>query len=538
MMSESKMPIEHLRVKLLKATINKIEDALDEGKDLQEYKLKTGLGFTGRLFIAQPNTNPPKWMEFVQDGIEIKIDQLLNRSNSAVLIIKVEKRFFAFPFGHGRFLLKDYCVESDFGIKTALNSLEHNSIRSIDSFTFEEQTVHHRAQASKESGLEVFGLDVGKDILQAVTGRPRFDIPFEGVAGKEDTIAISVRTDFKNLKQVCSNLYSIYKRNTYKKHFSWVDNIKRVSASDVIEELNSVLLSELKKKAPKVHLAPPEIIDWDILYDFSFTRAKTHSKPEMDIVDYLATTNLETLTIENLRSDKVFALNTEENEIKYSWPVYKCIVFECTHNKQTFILTNDAWFEIESKFSKKIRDRAASIPLSTLNLPCIKCRDGAETKLETEGVYNQRITDNSTKLALLDKKTVKCDSAGTSIEICDVFTQDKQFVHIKHRHGGSSAFSHLFFQGRVSAESLLSDEVYRKEIRAMLEEKASTWKSLIPIKRPDPSAYSIIFGFLGVPSDNLAQKLPFFSQLTLVRTFENLTSRGFKVEILGINKEE
>ena len=86
---------------------------------------------------------------------------------------------------------------------------------------------------------------------------------------------------------------------------------------------------------------------------------------------------------------------------------------------------------------------------------------------------------------------------------------------------------------KVRLQLILLDESFRKEVREKLEESGVSWKALIPIKRPNSSDYSIIFAFLGVPSKNLAVGLPFFSQLTLVRTDKNVFE-AFDAEIFMV----
>lgn len=528
-----KKPIRHLHFKLIKKNITRIENALQDAKALDTYDIKPGFGFRGKVFVAPPNQGQPKWVEFMQGGTKESIKKITNRSNAAIMLVKHKKRIFAVTFGHGRFLLKDDVAVPDFGIKTALNALQHDSIRSVDSFTFEEQTIQHRAQASKASGMEVFGLDVSKDILRAVTGKTRVDVPFESVSGKENTVALSVRAEFEDLKWICEQLLEIYGKTNYKEHFAWVDNVKRVLSNDLIEILNNKVVDDIKKKKSKCHLAPPEPIDWDRYYFYGFTRGRKELESDMLIESYKATLTTKDITIDQIKYDKVFAYSEEKDKVEYEWPVHKCIVFEATHENNTYVLTNGEWFEVEKKFARRIKKRVKEIPTPRLSLPKIEKRKG-EDKLETEGTYNERVAKLRSDLILLDKKLVKCEYANTSVEICDLFSKKREFLHVKHRSGGSSAFSHLFAQGRVSAEALMADIGYRQEIRKKLNPKGPEWTKLIPKSKPRATSYNIIYVFLGISSVGLAEGLPFFSQLTLMRTYDDLIARGFSVSLMGI----
>lgn len=162
-------PLQKLHVRLLKSSVRRIDAVLENAESLSVYNLKPRLGFDGRLYVARPNQGPPDWLRFVETGIEDELREVTNRSNAAVLVIRRNRRIFAFTFGHGWHLLKEEVLEPDFGLKAALNGVRHDSLRSLDSFSVEEQTVHKRSQASRASELQAFGIDVSRDILRAVT---------------------------------------------------------------------------------------------------------------------------------------------------------------------------------------------------------------------------------------------------------------------------------------------------------------------------------------------------------------------------------
>src|SRR5687768_672695 len=105
-----------LHVYLLKAELQRIDEALESSSSLSRYKLKSGLGFGGQLYIARTKQTPPKWLQFVQTGTAEAVRELTNRTNAAVLIIKRQRRLFAFPFGHGRHLIKVSALTPDFGL--------------------------------------------------------------------------------------------------------------------------------------------------------------------------------------------------------------------------------------------------------------------------------------------------------------------------------------------------------------------------------------------------------------------------------------
>ena len=209
------------------------------------------------------------------------------------------------------------------------------------------------------------------------------------------------------------------------------------------------------------------------------------------------------------------------------------MVYETAIAGHTYLLTNGFWYKIEKKFADRILKTVKRIPKSKLQLPAI-LKDAAG-KLETEPAYNKRAAKgNASYFALLDAKLAKCATTSSGIEVCDLLSKDRHFVHIKHRKGGSSSLSHLFAQGRMSAEALLADEGFRKSASTHLKKKGNTWARLIPVKRPDPGKFSVVFTILGAKKVSPGVDLPFFSQLNLSRTYESLIAMGYKVEICGV----
>jgi len=153
-------------------------------------------------------------------------------------------------------------------------------------------------------------------------------------------------------------------------------------------------------------------------------------------------------------------------------------------------------------------------------------------KHETEEEYNKR-TAKLLEFVCLDRKMVK--SVGrTAIEFCDLFGKSRTKVHVK-KGATSSALSHLFQQGVVSAELLADDHVFRNGVREVLEGEAPIYKKLIPEDRPKTHEFEIVFAII----DNRDPKewpksLPFFSQVTLRNCHKHLTGMGYKVSIRKI----
>jgi uncharacterized protein (TIGR04141 family) len=125
------------------------------------------------------------------------------------------------------------CFVTDFGIKTALNTLNHDTLRSIDVITLDEQGVQKKSQASRSTSVDVFGIDISKDLLKGVTGSPRAKVGLFNISGVGTTFSFGKEVKIKDIPTLADQLYSHYKNDYYKNNFAWVDNIRRLEEKKI-----------------------------------------------------------------------------------------------------------------------------------------------------------------------------------------------------------------------------------------------------------------------------------------------------------------
>jgi uncharacterized protein (TIGR04141 family) len=501
----------------------------------QNFELSGSENLSGRLYVKAPEEKQPTWTPFINSGITGNLE-LSNRSSSAVLLIEVNDRVVAYTFGYGRFMLEQDRFLPDFGIRTALNTLRHDSLKSVDIFTVDRSAVQKRTQAVRSSSVDVFGIDVSKDILRAVTGNAKEGISFQSISGGDYVYSFGAYIEFEDLIETSQSLISYYTEESYKEQFSWVDNIRRLKNDTKKSELDEVLRAAIDaKNATDLAITAPEVVSWDKISGFSFTRSKGTVYPTLIIEDYLNSLGDDSITLSTLKNHKLFIYDLDSNEVQHS--LYKSLYFEHTDASKTFILFSGDWFEIDSDFIVELDRALAQIPISGLEFPTVhNWTHEDKEKIESEGDYNERAAILKS-YHLLDKKLIKSRTTTSAIELCDLMTDDKQLIHVKHKKGGSSGLSHLFAQGYVAAEVTISDKEFRKKARIKLRSIRSDLDSLIPLNGISSSDYEVVYLVLGDDNSTVKSALPFFSKINLVKAFENLTQKGFKVTICGVAKE-
>ncbi len=124
--------IVHLSIYLAKDTISRRDQIIKDGFDGSAEIPVSGVG-KGYLYWKEPHPESPKWTELFRDVMDVR--QIGKAAGvSAAFVLKVDGRYFILTFGQGgRFLLEDDVCEERFGLLVALNSVDKESFRCVDS---------------------------------------------------------------------------------------------------------------------------------------------------------------------------------------------------------------------------------------------------------------------------------------------------------------------------------------------------------------------------------------------------------------------
>jgi uncharacterized protein (TIGR04141 family) len=487
--------------------------------------------FRGVFFVKNPRRHPPHWLPLVEEGVAGNLGALESSSPSGVLFLRSSKRLFALTFGYGRALLDPDTYETDFGLRVALNVVDPSQLRSIDVRTMEEMTLHTRRQASRSSPLENFGLDITRDLLRAVTGKPRNPALASRIAGADSlTLACPIR--FGDLGMKCSELLTAYRARTYREYFPWIDRLALVRDPAVRTVLDAKLIEGLRQRqTDRVYLAVPELIDWQ---RFAGVRYSTEGRnrpfhADVDIDDYLGTiADRDDLSIDDLHKHTVRTVRVDGGEGDEHWTVYRCVVFEVHWKGLLYALADGQWYRIAHGFAEEVHTAVANLSPPTFTLP--DARAG-----EIEATYNARTAAGNNHVALMDSQLVRNGTGRDGVEVCDLFSDQRHFIHVK-RKTRSSTLSHLFVQGAVSAELFLGEGRFRTGFRGKLTEVKPALAPLIPVGDPNPRDYEIMYAIIAKSAAGIPTSLPFFSQLHLTQVARRLRLLGYKVSVRGVQE--
>jgi len=523
----SSPPVRSLTIYLLKEEVKTPAQALRSDVSLDSFQIDMGHGSAASLHVQHKSGYQPRWVSFCFGYCSPPLPPLYNASTSAVLLVNHSGRSFAVTFGYGRSLLALGSWEESFGLKVTLNSIRPESIRSVESKTFDAMATHTLTQTTRAGQIADFGLDIEQDLLRSVTGEPEDPGLGKRLTGIDALHATAALT-LQELPALLHAYVTKYADTTYKENYSFIDHIREVRDASKIAELDEEMIAKCQLGTREgIWLAQPEILDMQDFGGFRYgTSRRSPVYADMDLSAFLSTlSDAADVTLDLLRSSRIGCLGAAQDIATREWSVRRCLNCEINDGEATFLLSNGKWYRVDTAFVDDVNAGVAQIRESAVILPPI----GPDT---SEAIYNESVAAaNPQTFALMDRQLVIHGGGRSSIEFCDLLSHDAQLIHVKRYHG-AGALSHLFAQGVNSAELFLADTDFRDKVRKLLP---PGYEKLVPADRPDPKGYEVVFAISSKSTKPLATSLPFFAKLSLKNTARRLASFGLKTSLRKID---
>lgn len=499
------------------------------------------------LYIGQIYSNPPDWIEFLRDQSHEIPANLSASGAGAILFVPAARRILALCFGHVHIALKTDAFVRQFGLKVTLNSVPRDRLRSIDTATLDAVTVQKRVQTSRDSDLQVFGVDMYNDLARLAAGTPSNSEFAQFVAGK-DTLKIITTDESDEIQNLCDRVMEMYQSNTYMRDFAWVDRMKIVAEKTILAQLDAKVfeaLTELRAgNRADLYMSPPEIVDYtegsQLHYNGFGSRGKNFLN--LSVTDYVAELNRCQFGGDMMElKEKHFISAKKSNGAPFSekWKVYDCFTYETVLTQRVdadqFVLFSGNWYKVENNFKNEVEDAYNAIK---------KVSIVGQTNCQNERELIEYLLNNRPDLLKLDQ--VKINPRGVTygnFEPCDFFSKNREFIHLKDGNS-SGSISHLWAQGVVSAEAFVSDHDFkvklRREVKTISDRMAGNRKfeKLFPTARQklEREKYKVVYGIMRKPYNNGNLGIPFFSKISLQGAVRRIEELGISVAIELIQK--
>jgi uncharacterized protein (TIGR04141 family) len=520
--------------------------------------------FEAKLYVSVGPPHPPVWAGFVHDGfdeaaksadeaVQSTADPLhlpIASSTGAAIVLRLipEGHIFAFTFGiTGRHLLKHEAWKRGYGLLTALNLIYprigagggSGKLVAVDAKRRAGEVIRSRQQASRATTFESFDVDKVRDLVGGATGEP-YDHRWGKRISGTDPLSFAADIKFSDLGKLCRDLDTAHNRDDYKDRFAWLDSIRPIHDPGLLEQIESHLVGELLTgPIDDLDLAPPEIIDWSrvIGFRFHYDAFKKFTRPEIQLTVYRDNLfyyedDLESVDAEYFRRKSIRALDSDGREV-HRWSVWRCITGEFQFNGTTYVIDEGEIFEVSSDYLTGLDESLSRLPL------CEELPWPQATTQTSEDSFNKATAQELAPALLMDKKLVNSRMQTTPVEVCDVLTASHQLIHAKLKFG-SRDLSHLFSQGFVAATLLQSDSIFRAATHKKIKELGGGDDfGFFDAASLQASQFEVIYVIVAPwRGRSLAEALPFFSKVNLLRTAEELINRGFKVSLSRVDTNQ
>lgn len=494
----------------------------DLGKEKYPFRI---IDNVGTVYFVASHTNTPSWVaSFFHNKLDAS--DLFTSNARAILISRIitsagEHKTFAIAMGYGKSMLADDVIEDDFGLKVVLNTIPPNSLRKINKTNIGGNQKTSNEQLPLESGIDDFGYDIDRDLISAITGRSDDENFATSILYGSELLSLAADVDIYSLSSFLRIAYSQYLSNEYKKYFSWIDHIKKVKDSRMVDALDAELVNLINADSPKIWMAVPEVIPWEDIRGFKYDGPKLHNDINISLVKTSFKHGL--ARIDQLKTKHINAISSVDDTIYNHWSAYKCVYGEVSYEGKEYCINNGRWFCIDRDFVRRVNEDYNQMQISGIEF--IPCTDPEQKECDYTEAF---VATDPDFLLNMDRKVISHGGGQSRVELCDILTTDGTYIHIKP-YSGSATLSHLFNQAVVSAELLLSDSEFFLKANQKIKEQTENESFLIK-KGSKPN---IVFAIIS-DQQHLRPHIPFFSKVALRYTCRRLLTDGCHVSIKNI----
>lgn len=497
--------INHLKIGLLQEGKTRA-DALAEGGDrlLGPIRLREGI----LLYVNQQPIKPPLWLNACLSDVDKEASQeIIERIKPAeglqviggLGFLEQEGRTFVLYFGNGRYFLKDGVCEDRFGLKTVLNAMDPEKIKSLGSKLLSANTRHTHTKFDFALPAQRFPQEGFLASISAKKTGADYLISFTGAQ-----VTLNKWIPIKDIPSTCAELFGFFRKDI-NPAWAWVDDLQPIDSDNPIcVRLHEQLFDALRGKKRPWQLTKPI---WDSIPGEDEPVAKYQFGKQSDqtlegildvlrehIEDYLKRDSKQPLKpaglVKHLKRQVVYGYNDAGNEVA-KWNAYTAIAFEANVKNgtedATYVLNGGEWFKVDAAKNEDTSRFIDKLELKELKLPNIRIKESPPLKkqgsmkkqkpeLEEEDDYIRRVVERSRgQFFLMDQREISATKDSRDlVEVCDILSQNKQLIHIK-RGTHSSTLSHLFSQGEISGKSLMDrsfrEKARKKFVRAQLSDR-------------------------------------------------------------------
>ncbi|AWD33117.1 Putative conserved hypothetical protein [Candidatus Fokinia solitaria] len=442
---------------------------------------------------------------------------------------KEKERIFAYTFGVARYWLREECIESDFGYKVALNTIDPTKIKSVDARSLEGNAKDKRVVFSKGMDIEEYDCNKFLDFIHRISGKVKeqYKHLFDSVAGSE-SLMITATKSKDELIALSKELLERFESDDYKNDDSLKEINMTYSVADieVTERLDEELGKLLKKRDySTMSFSDVKILDPDIFEYYLFNGKKYYDMEEIFDAwrDMHGSVDFSSADVLGKELRKTITVYTNDDKELDSWKVKQCLNADnIKFDDNEYMFLRKKWYKVDRDFLSYVEKEVKEYEINDEWIRNIFVDyDSEKYQKKGQGPFGEQeynidcCNANSEQLVLFDRKMVQSENHG-KIEICDVYCKStKTFFHIK-KGEKTALMSHLWIQGLTSAFCLNAEDK-----RYVSKFKECTKLSSFPSQSEIKICYAII---------SHKKALATLSNFSLYAAIGKFKEAGFKKE--------
>ncbi|WP_306004523.1 DUF6119 family protein [Aquicoccus porphyridii] len=500
-------------------------------------------GEQAEIFIFKGFPSPPKWLSQIRASFPA-IQTFDTFSGAGVLLLSVNGSVFAITFSHGWMYIDEDFFTSDFGLKVAVNGLDHSKLRRLERSNLGD-AIKGVSQSAFQREFRSFGIDDALELIQKLAGSTRDGINADAMAGSR-SLKITGDYEIADLPAIATDLLQLYSSTSYQKtEFRVIDAVQPITDGPLIARLNRIAAHRIKMGRDSFELGMPSSIESEgIAFKFHGPGVRqTH--PDLLLRHYVAALQsrgkLSQLNAEMLDKHKVEAI-LDENRPSLTWSMRKSLIGSVSSRTSRYAINEGTWFRIDDLFRQSVEDSfidtmepwAGQLPIP---IATIYDEQGNGT-LEREEDYNARLATQY-GFALLDKTQITVPNVSRSgFEPCDLLDiQGRRFIHIKKSSRQSSILSHFFKQGSNSARQFKRiPDAWNQLIAELLATNQANHASQLQGLANRESGWSVEYWIVDSPRAAGDFNIPFFSKISLRDERLDMMAMEYQVALRFIAK--
>ena len=222
------------------------------------------LGNKAVVYVFENHPMPPNWLSALNSVFQ-GLPEIKNKSSCAVIVFSHVDRIWIAPFAHGWQFIDDAKIEMDFGLKVAINSLDDDKVKRIDSSHLGE-AMKSVSQSAFQRDLQAYGIDEALQLVRRVSGRKEGDDFARHLTGAT-ALKITREMELSELADVAEEALIRFNSDYYKKTaFHIIDKIRPIPDRLMIAKLDDKAVEIIKNGGDNFELSMPGWSEDDVVY--------------------------------------------------------------------------------------------------------------------------------------------------------------------------------------------------------------------------------------------------------------------------------